>query len=279
MDRKTASKEIAIFFGTTLGSSFFVFWGPLAFFKIPTGSFVSQVRGPWWAIVLFLIGGFVPSLTGLFLTWKWEGGKGLRWLGRRVLQVKIGWMGYLAAVAIVLFGSLGEVLISRLLNQNSFDLTLFVHQLGSLLPLLIIGPLSEEIGWRGYAQDRLQKIFDPIIASIILGIFWALWHLPLFFMAGTAQHELGLPFLPFLVTLAGLSVCYGWLHNNTGRSIWTAIFFHWVYTYFSQVVSTGTSQTILFSWLKGIPYLIAAALVIAAWKTSSQPELKEAVAR
>lgn len=276
MDRNTASKEIAIFFAITLGASFFVFWGPLALFKIPTISFVSQVRGPWWAISLFLIGGFVPSITSLFLTWKWEGVKGLHRLGRRVFQIKIGWLWYLVAVVIVLFGSTGEIIISRLVNRNPFDLTLFVQQLGSFLPLLIIGPLSEEIGWRGYAQDRLQKIFDPILASVILGVFWALWHLPLFFIVGAAQHELGLPFLPFLFTLAALSVCYGWLHNNTDRSIWTAIFFHWVYTYFSQVVSTGTGQTILFSWLKCIPYVIAAALVIAAWKTSSQPEMKEA---
>jgi uncharacterized protein len=276
MNQSKAFKEVAIFFAITLSASFFVFWGPLALFQVPTISFVSQVRGPGWAIILLMLGGFVPSSLALFLTWKWEGGEGLRRMGRRVIKIKIGGLWYLAAVVIVLFGSTGEIIISRLVNGDPFDLTLFVQQLGSFLPLLIIGPLSEEIGWRGYAQDRLQKILDPIIGSVILGIFWALWHLPLFIIVGTAQHELGLPFLPFLFKLAALSVCYGWLHNNTGRSVWTAIFFHWMYTYSSQVVSTGTSQTTLLSWLSCIPYMIAAAVVIAAWKTRSQPEMREA---
>lgn len=167
MNRANAIKEAASYFAITLGASFFVFWGPLALFQVPTISFVSQVRGPWWAISLFLAGGFVPSLTGLFLTWKWEGPEGLRRLGRRITYFNIGWLWYLTIVGIILFISAGEVIISRMLTGYAFDLTLFIKQLSSFLPLIIIGPLS---------------------------------------------------------------IGYDWLHNNTGRSIWTAIFFHWIYT-------------------------------------------------
>ena len=90
---KTA-KEAYTFLGLTLALSYFVFWGPLALFKVPTISFVSDVKGPVWAIVLFLIGGFVPSLLAIFLTWKKEGLSGLRLLGRRILQFKLGWRWY-----------------------------------------------------------------------------------------------------------------------------------------------------------------------------------------
>ena len=63
-----SEKEAYIFLGLTLGLSYFVFWGPLAVFKIPAISFVDNTRGPAWAIALFILGGFVPSLTGIFLT-------------------------------------------------------------------------------------------------------------------------------------------------------------------------------------------------------------------
>ena len=65
-------KEAYAFLGLTLAFSYLVFWGPLALFKITAISFVSDVKGPWWAIALFLTGGFVPSLLAIFLTWKKE---------------------------------------------------------------------------------------------------------------------------------------------------------------------------------------------------------------
>jgi hypothetical protein len=74
-------KEAYVFLGLTLAFSYFVFWGPLALFKIPAISFVSDVKGPAWAIALYLVGGFVPSLLAMFLTWKQEGVSGLRLLG------------------------------------------------------------------------------------------------------------------------------------------------------------------------------------------------------
>ena len=63
-------KEAFVFLGLTLALSWFVFWGPLALFKVPAASFVSNVKGPTWAIALYLTGGFIPSLLAIFLTWK-----------------------------------------------------------------------------------------------------------------------------------------------------------------------------------------------------------------
>lgn len=53
------------------------------------------------------------------------------------------------------------------------------------------GPLPEELGWRGFALDRLQRRTTALRASLILGTLWALWHLPLFYMPGTYQAGLG----------------------------------------------------------------------------------------
>lgn len=258
-------KEVFIFLGLTLGLSYFVFWGPLAVFKIPAISFVGNTRGPIWAIALYILGGFVPSLTALILTWIKEGRIGLRKIWQRMIQFKIGWRWYLAAVLVVILGTMGQLLIHRLLG-HSFDGMLFITQLASFLPLLILGPLSEEIGWRGYALDRLQTKWNPLVSSLIVGLVWGLWHLPLFYMVGTSQNVLGMPFIGFVVGVMATSVVYTWLHNNTGGSLWTAIFFHWLYTYSTQVVATGVTRSKLYNWLEYTPYVLIAIIVIIVWK-------------
>jgi len=266
-------KEAYAFLGLTLALSWFVFWGPLALFKIPTISFVSDIKGPAWAIGLYLVGGFVPSLLAIFLTWKKEGVSGLRLLGRRIIQFKLGWRWYVFAFLIVIAGTAGLLTINKLLG-NTFNGILFLAQLGSFLPLLIIGPLSEEIGWRGYALGRLQTRWNALTSSLIVGLVWALWHLPLFMMVGTSQHELGIPFIGFLITLIASSILYTWLYNNTKQSLWSAILLHWLYTYAAQVLLSGVTRSPLYNWLECLPYVTMAAIVVLIWKpqTLSKPQ-------
>lgn len=265
MKSTNAAKEAYVFLGLTLAFSYFVFWGPLALLKVPAISFVSDVRGPIWAIVLFLIGPFVPSLLAIFLTWRKEGESGLRSLGRRILQFKLGWRWYAVTFLIVIAGTLGQVLISKFIG-NPFDAYVFVTQLGSFLPLLILGPLSEELGWRGYALDRLQTRWNALASSLIIGLVWSLWHLPLFLIPGTSQHEMGVPFIGFLIKLTSSSVLYTWLYNNTQRSLWSAILLHWLYTYAAQVMSSGVVRSPLFNGLEYVPYVIIATIVVLVWK-------------
>lgn len=257
-------KEAYAFLGLTLAFSYFVFWGPLALFKIPTISFVSDVKGPAWAIALFMVGGFVPSLLAIFLTWKKEGLAGLRIVGQRILQFKLGLRWYVFIFLVVIAGTAGQLTINKLLG-NSFNGYLFVAQLGSLLPLLIIGPLSEEIGWRGYALERLQTRWNALTSSLMVGLAWGLWHLPLFFMVGTSQHELGIPFIGFLVGMMANSILYTWLYNNTKQSLWSAILLHWLYTYAAQVVSSGVTRSPLYNWLECLPYVVMAFVVVLIW--------------
>jgi membrane protease YdiL (CAAX protease family) len=275
MQKTNALKEAVLFFALTIGLSYFVFWGPIAVFQIPTISFVSDITGPVWAILLFMLGGFVPSLVAVLLTWQREGVSGLKQLGRRGIQFKIGGRWYLAMVALVILATLGQILIIQILGY-SFDFYLFLVQAGSFLPLIIIGPISEEFGWRGYALDRLQSRFSPLISSIMIGIVWGLWHAPLFMMVGTSQHELGIPFAGFTVGLIALSILFTWLHNNTGGSIWTAIFFHWIYTYMAQVVASGVARSPVYNWIEFLPYVIEAIIIVAVWSPRSRPETQPA---
>ena len=273
MKNSKKASEAYVFLGLTLALSWFVFWGPLALFKITAISFVSDDKGPSWAIALYIVGGFVPSLLGIFLTWKKEGLSGLRKLGQRIIQFNFGWRWYMFTFLIVIAGTAGQLMINKLLG-NTFNVTLFLTQLGSFLPLLILGPLSEEIGWRGYALPRLQKRWNALTSSLIVGVIWGLWHLPLFMMVGTSQHELGLPFIGFLVGLMANSIIYTWLYNNTQQSIWSAILLHWLYTYALEVVFIGVTRSPLYNWLEFLPYVTMAAIVVLIWKpqTLSRPQ-------
>ncbi len=261
MDSDRPVRDAVLFTVITLGLSFFVFWGPLALFSVPAISFVSGERGPLWAVILFLVGGFVPSIVGLALTGVMAGRSALVRLLRRVIQFRIGWKNYLGIVLLVGAATAGQLLINRLLG-NRFDVGLFLSQLGSLVPLIIIGPLSEEFGWRGYLLDRLQARWNPLSASLLVGVTWGLWHLPLFLMPGTSQHELGIPFVGFLVGVTAVSILVTFFYNRGAGSLVTAVFFHWVYTYSAQVVATGVTRSTSYNWLEYLPYVVAALIFI-----------------
>jgi hypothetical protein len=67
MDQRNAIKEAVLFSGIVLGLSYLVFWGPIAVLQLPTASFVGGAKGSTWALILFILGGFVPSAVGLAL--------------------------------------------------------------------------------------------------------------------------------------------------------------------------------------------------------------------
>lgn len=96
--------------------------------------------------------------------------------------------------------------------------------------VLLFGPLPEELGWRGYALDGLQARFSALTASLLLGLVWAGWHLPLFFMPGTYQHDrLGLAtpgFWAFVLGTVVTSVLFTWVYNRANRSTLAAVLFH-----------------------------------------------------
>jgi hypothetical protein len=265
MNRHNAILEGLLFSAITLCLSYLVFWGPIAIFRVPTISFVSNVRGPIWAIILFFIGGFVPSLVAIILTRIREGTDGLKSLLQRCLQFRLGLRWYLSIVIVVLLGSAGQLLIHSLLG-NSFNFSLYLAQLPSFIPLIIIGPISEELGWRGYLLSKLQLKLNAIVSSVFIGIVWAFWHLPLFFLIGTSQHELHLPFIGFLVGTVAVSIIFTWINNNTNSSIWAAILLHWLYTYAAQVNSTGVTRSPEYNWLEFSPYVLIAIVLLAIWK-------------
>lgn len=86
---------------------------------------------------------------------------------------------------------------------------------------LITGPLNEEAGWRGYALPRLQSRFPALTSSVILGIIWGFWHLPLYIVYAR------MPFYIFIFLNIILSIFITWGYNNTKGSLIIAVLFHY----------------------------------------------------
>ena len=111
----------------------------------------------------------------------------------------------------------------------------FIQEPWSFLPFavftLVFGPIPEELAWRGYALDGLQIKWKALTASIVLGLAWTVWHLPLFFIEGSYQHGLGLgtsQFWLYMLDKVPQSILMTWLYNNNRRSTLSAILFHFM---------------------------------------------------
>ena len=86
------------------------------------------------------------------------------------------------------------------------------------LPLIALGPLGEELGWRGFLLPRMLDRMRSLTAALIVGAIWMVWHLPAFiFMSDLPQSDMSLPI--FIVGGLALSVFITWLFQNARHSI------------------------------------------------------------
>jgi uncharacterized protein len=94
-----------------------------------------------------------------------------------------------------------------------------------LVPLLFFlgGSFQEEFGW-AYAIDRMQPRWGFVKGSLLLGLIWACWHLPLFFMPGQSQSHM--PFWTFVILTAALRVMFVWAYNSSAQSVLVTLLFH-----------------------------------------------------
>jgi len=218
-----------LFFGLTYGLSWAI-WVPYMLTGKP-------VDGPVPALVIACS---VPSLVGIILTCAASDNTGRNDFWTRVVSFKLIRLRWFA-VLICLFPFL---LALGLLTGKLFGGALpplrgaeqILTQPAALMLYIganfIGGPLGEELGWRGFALDRLQNRWSALVASLILGIIWAAWHLPLFYIQGTPQQGMGFgTFLFWLWSLqvVSLSILTTWVYNNTHRSILSAVFMHFMF--------------------------------------------------
>jgi len=111
--------------------------------------------------------------------------------------------------------------------------------LGVWLALVVWNGFGEEVGWRGFALPHLQRARPPLLAATLLGVAWAGWHLPLFFVLDT-YRALGPAILPgFVLGIVSGSIVLAWLYNRSGRSILAVALWHGSYNFFSGTAAAS----------------------------------------
>jgi len=219
-------------------------------------------------LILILIGGFGPSVAGFIVTRIYYG-KGSVWalLGKlKRWRVNIGWYGIallmipILAVITLLIGSAFGIPFPT--SEQIFNVLL----IGFIWPLL--AALGEEFGWRGFALPKLQERYNALVTSVIIGLFWGLWHLPMDIF-GTGNY--GVLFFPnfilvHVISVTVLATLMTWIYNNTEESMLMMILFHYGITFSAIIILPGGLGAIdsLITWLIYTSLqLIVVAIVVA----------------
>jgi membrane protease YdiL (CAAX protease family) len=175
-------------------------------------------------IFLICIGAYAPTLWGIYFTRRYSGNAGLRELFARLVRVRVpvAWLLsaiFLTPLCLTLTAGLAWLFTDQMPEFSARYLT---PQL-VLWTLALGGALNEELGWRGFALPRLLQRRSPLAASVGLGVVWAFWHLPLFFIPGSAQHG---SFAYYVVLVVFLSIFMTAAHLSTRGSLLIAVLFH-----------------------------------------------------
>jgi membrane protease YdiL (CAAX protease family) len=253
------------FFGATYAASWLI-WLPAV---------VRRAEQP--NLPLIILGAFVPSLMGLLFTYLTEDRAGRRDFWRRVVDVRrIGWRWWAVIVLVFPLGYGVSGVLFTFLGGDLPPLVDILKQLANpglvaqlVLANLIVSGLSEELGWRGFALDRLQSRWNALVASLILGSLHALWHTPLFLIPGISQGEMGLFSLDHFLFLAVVpmgAVVMTWVYNNTQRSILSAVLLHFFQNFSLNLLSGlhGALPTGYWALFAGAIGLLSLA-VVAGW--------------
>lgn len=220
---------------------------------------ISGWLAPGVNTALFLASAFGPSVAAILVTLVFGGGRSLRdWLGQ-CLKWRLGWRWYvlvlLAPPIVMLVALIVHVAFGGVIPPSPVAGHVFIAIAQIPLIALLGGPLGEEFGWRGYALPVLSARIGWRKASLVIGVIWGLWHVPLFYMANTAQADL--PMALFLASTVALSVTFARLSVNTGFSVVPAILLHTAINWWSMVLPVmpkdGSTQI----------YSLVMALVIA----------------
>lgn len=176
---------------------------------------------------LFMLGVFAPSIVAVWLTARHDGRDGVGALLGRLFQWRVGLLWYVFAISYMAAIKLTVAGIHRVATgewPRFGHEAWYVMLAATLFSTIVLGQAGEEVGWRGYALPRLAARFGLGRASIMLGIIWALWHLPLFFIPGT--DTTGQSFLLYLLQVTALSVAIAWLYARTNGSLLLTMLLH-----------------------------------------------------
>ncbi len=180
------------------------------------------------------------------------GKAGLRDLTQRTLRWRVGLGWWAVALFLPALLTLISIGINIALGGKIPGFTFF-RQDWMLAPVFFLmtivgGPLGEEFGWRGFALPKLQGQWGPLMASLILGTIWGLWHIPQFLLPGSLHAMIGIGLLPvYVVGEIVLSMIMTWIYNKTRGSLLVGgLLFHNADNFWGVVLATEVTLSSAF---------------------------------
>jgi len=175
-----------------------------------------------------------PGLAAILLSLLTEGKAGVQELFRPIRRWRVGIQWYI----FILFFPVGQWVVARALDivlGQSYKLgaspipSEFGPEQAIMLPFVIVfafpNGLGEELGWRGFALPKLQARWNALVSSVIIGLFWGLWHIPTWIAQGFTDLS-ALPLFVEVVSMVPLTVLFTWVYNNTDGSLLLVWLFH-----------------------------------------------------
>lgn len=184
-------------------------WWPLAA-VVPAGT--TPLSQPGFAM-LYVLGGLGPTLAALLAVALTPRAGSMREYAGRLVRWRVSFIWYLIALGGPPLLAWALAQLGQQAHAGPAALLPWSRAL-ALFPLMILGGGLEELGWRGVAQPALQQRWPLLGACLAVGALWALWHLPLFFLHGTAQY--GGEFARFAAGVCANALLFGWLYAATG---------------------------------------------------------------
>ena len=234
-------------------------------FSFQTG--LVAIGGP-----VYLLGVFVPALVAVAMSARTEGRRAMETLLQRTLHWQVALRWYVFAAAYYAAVKLGVTVLHRVvsgeypaLNQEPWFVMI------AAVPFSTPFQAGEEIGWRGYLLPRLSARIGLPLASLAVGVVWAAWHLPFFFIGGADKS--GQSFPAYLLLVTALSVAMAWLYWRTRGSLLLTMLMHaavnntnFVSTPASTAASPWTFRAPLVIWVTAGVMWTCALFFLAAMR-------------
>lgn len=160
-------------------------------------------------------------------------------------------LNLITAVLLFAFVVAASILLSTLFGQSLDQFSFaegfsFSIKGSSALLTILLASVIEELGWRGYGEDSIAQYLSWFWESVLFGLIWAAWHIPLFFIEGTYQAgllQLGFGYAAnFFVSVIPLGFITTWVYVKNNRSMMASIFFHLFVNFFQEKIAM-TPQT------------------------------------
>lgn len=240
----------------------------------PAAALLSAAGG-----AVFLLGVFAPGIVAVAETARAHGRPGVRALLGRILRARVPLRYYVFAAGFFAAVKLVVALVYRALvgDWPPLGTVPWILMAASLLVSTWV-QAGEEVGWRGYALPRLSGRVGLPVASLLLGVVWASWHLPQFFFFPQGD-TFGQSFPTWALQVVALSVVLAWLYWRTGQSLLLVMLLHaainntnWVPGGVPGATDPLALSTSLVAWLTtAVLWIIAGWLLVQMRGASLRP--------